>query len=107
MLNRNLKWEMLHPRMTVEQLGFLSGFLSEDDPSPAREQIDTNYQHGGGWRKMEGFVLRDDNSIRYPGDPPLVPLASTKLRDELIIYFAHDWVAIIQPDRSFEVARID
>jgi len=42
-----------------------------------------------------------------PGDPPFKPLAQAKLRDELIVLYEADFVAVIQPDRSFEVARMD
>jgi hypothetical protein len=88
-------------------LGFLPMFLSDDDPRPAREQFDTNYQHGGGWRPMQKFTLQGDNSLQYPGDPPLRPYAQVILRDELILVYPHSWVVIKQQDGSFEVARMD
>lgn len=100
-------WAMLHPQMTMEHLGFLPSFLSELNPMSAKVQIDANYRHGGGWRSIKEFRLNADNSIKYPGDPVLKPLAMTKLRDETIIFYDCAIVAIIQPDRSFEVARID
>lgn len=102
-----IKFKMLHPRMTEDALGFLPDFLSERDPRSAREQIDTNYRHGGGWSPMPKWQLRPDNSIRYPGDEILQPLASAKLRDEEIFFYNHAWVCIKQPDGSFEVARCD
>lgn len=101
-----IDWELLHPRMTYEHLGFLPDFFSEHDPRPAKEQINSNYRFGG-WQKFDGFKLGADNSLKYPGDPSLEPLAQAQLRDELIILYQSSWVAIIQPDRSFEVARID
>jgi len=88
-------------------LGLLPEFLDPNDPRPAKEQIDSNYSHGGGWRPLKGFEINSQNRIVYPGDPPLRPVAVAKLRKELIIVHEMDWVAIIQPDRSFEVARID
>lgn len=101
------KWTMLDPRMTRDHLGFLPMFLNEDDPRPAKEQIDAHYQHGGGWRSMKGFKLTGSLGLSYPGDPILKPLASTHLRDETILFYMSAIVAIIQKDRSFEVARID
>lgn len=107
-----IEWEMLHPyqKMTTEQiawrLGYLPYFLSEADPRSAREQLNANYKFGG-WRPFPGFELGADNSLNYPGDPPEFPLAQAKLRDELIVLYPHDWVAVIQPDRSFEVCRMD
>jgi hypothetical protein len=102
-----MTWLTLDKRVTAEHLGLLPGMLLEDDPRPAREQLDANYQHGGGWDPFPGFTLRQDNWLTYPGDPPTRPLAMTMLRGELIVFYEHDWVAIIQPDRSFEVCRMD
>jgi hypothetical protein len=100
-------WEMFHPQMTEGHLGYLPGMLSERDPRSAREQINANYAHGGGWSPMAGFKLGAHNRLHYPGDPALEPLAQTWLRDELIILYDHSWVAIVQRDRSFEVSRLD
>ena len=99
-------WE-LSPGVTPEHLGILPGFLSELDPDPAWKQIDKNYGHGGGWRPFQGHVLQDDMSLKYPEDPPLHPLAHTKLRDEIIVFYECEWLVIIQPDGSYEVARVD
>lgn len=100
-------WEFLHPEMTLDHLGSIPSFVDDHDPRPAREQIDTAYKWAGGWRVFPGHTLGADNSLKYPGDPPLYPLAQTRLRDELIVFYPHAWVCIIQPDRSYEVARID
>jgi len=102
-----MTWALLDSRMTPEHLGLLPGMLDPADPRPAREQFDANYQHGGGWDPFKGFTLRADNSLSYPGDPPTKPLAMTTLRDELIVFYQYSWVAIIQPDRSFECCRMD
>lgn len=90
-----------------DYLGFIPDMLSEADPRPAREQLDTGYAHGGGWRPFPGFELRPDNSLKYPGDPAMKPVASAQLRDELILVYPYAWVAIIQPDRVFEICRMD
>lgn len=102
-----IQFEFLHPEMTDEHLGFLPLMLDERNPAPAREQLDAGYQHGGGWNPFQGFTLTDANELTYPGDPAYTPLAQAKLRDELIVFYDHSWVAIIQPDRSFEVCRMD
>jgi hypothetical protein len=98
---------MRHPRATWDHIGMIPYWLSADDPRPAAEQLDGNYGHGGGWRPFEGFRLLDDDSLKYPGDPPLRPIAEMKLRRELILIYQHAWVAIIQPDRTFEACRMD
>ncbi len=100
-------WYMKHPQATPEMLGFIPEFLNEDDPRPAKEQIDSNYGHGGGWHPLPGWTMLPDGNISYPGDPPCLLLAETKLRDETIRVYQYAWMAIIQPDGSFEIARLD
>ena len=99
-------WIMKHPMATPDMLGYLPQFLSERDPRPAREQFDDNYRNGGGWRPFKGFVMHD-NGLKYPGDPLMPLLAETKLRDETIRFYLSSWVAIVQPDGSYEIARMD
>ena len=101
-----VEFELLHPDATCAHLGCLPSFLSEQDQAPAREQFDRNY-HFGGWKPFKGFELGEDNSLFYPGDPALTPVAQYRLRNELIVFYNYAWVAIIQPDRSFEVCRMD
>jgi hypothetical protein len=86
-------------------LGFIPDFLSETDPRPAKEQFDSNYI--GGWRNAKGFQLDDDNALTAADDPPLEPLAKCYFRDEMILFYRHSWVAIVQRDRTFEVSRMD
>lgn len=89
-------------------LGFIPQFLDESDPRPAREQLDANYSHGGGWVPIEGFTLDPSHeTLRYPGDPPYRAVAGTTLRNETVVVFERSWVAVIQPGGSFEVARMD
>jgi hypothetical protein len=102
-----IRFTLLHPKMTQEHLGFIPEMLDERDPRPAQQQLDAGYQHGGGFDPFVGFTLHADNSLTYRNDPPLRPLALTLLRDELIVYYRHSWVAIIQPDRRFVAARMD
>jgi hypothetical protein len=100
-------WEMLHPAMTLDHLGFLVNWLDDYDPRPAKDQFNENYQHGGGWYPFAGFKLNPDNSLSYPGDPPLRPLAQCQFRNELVVFYEHSWVAIIHKDRYFEACRLD
>ena len=99
-------WEFLDPRVTPAHLGYIPAWLSYDNPKSAREQINDGYRFGG-WSPFKGFRLAGDNSLHYPGDPPMSPLAQAWLRDELILFYPHSWVGVVQRDRSFEVARID
>jgi hypothetical protein len=93
-------------RGDFETLGYLPAFLNEDDPRPAKEQLDANYQHGGGWRNQPGFTMKG-RSIQYPGDPPMIPVAYTMLREETIRVYPYAYVCIVQPDGSFEICRMD
>lgn len=100
-------WTLLQRHVTPEDLGLLPGMLDAEDPRPAREQFDAHYQHGGGWRPMLGHKLIEDYLLKYPGDPPLEPIAISQLRDETIVLYPYAFVAIVQSDHSFEVARMD
>lgn len=102
------RWVLLHPQANQEMLGYLPGFLDAGNPAPAKEQLDRNYRHGGGWNPFKGHKMSKDKlELRYPGDPPMRAIGVTTLRDETIIMYESGWVAIIQPDGSYEVARMD
>jgi len=95
--------------MTIEALGpYLPYFLVIEDERKAAEQFNERYKFGG-WRPFgqDKFSMTTTGTLRYPGDPPLPPLAMTLLRDEKIFLYQSDMVAIVQLDRSFEVARMD
>jgi hypothetical protein len=96
------------PGITEEHLGFVPYFFSQHDGRPAKEQINEEYAHGGGWRPLEGWVFNEkDASIKYPGDPKLKPIAWTTLRDERLFFYDMAWLAVVQPDGSYEVGRLD
>ena len=104
-----LEFTLLNPRVTHSMLGLLPSFWSVDDPHPAREQAHINYAHGGGWTPIHQnkWSLNSDLLLTYKGDPAMRPLAKAQLRNEMIVIYPHAWVAIIQPDWSFEVSRMD
>lgn len=93
--------------------GIVPMFLCPDDPRPAKTQINEGYAHGGGWRKFDGFTALIDwndprgSQLDYPGDPPMLAKAYCCFGEELVILFVHDWCAIVQPDLSYEIARLD
>lgn len=103
-IDRLMSWENPH------RAGLLPQFLSVRDTRSAREQLHTAYAHGGGFQPFSGFLLEKDGpryALAYPGDPPMREVARAQLRDELIVLFQGAWVAVIQPDETFEVARMD
>jgi len=97
----------LDPRFDMEHLGYLTEFLNEEDPRPAREQYDANYEFGG-WSPMKGWAFDPKTlAITYPGDPPLKPFAFTALHGDVIFFYPHAQVMILHKDATFEVARMD
>ena len=107
----HMVWTLLHPSMTPDMLGFIPDFLSNDDPASAKEQINRNYSHGGGWRPFHGFEMKPDG-IQYPDDPLMPLLAQTVLhpdtdKPELIRFYLSSWVAVVQLDGSYEICRLD
>lgn len=97
-------WTLLHPKATYASLGYIPQFLNVDDPRPAKEQFQTNYI--GGWNPFQGFQ-KTPQGLKYPGDPLMVLIASTQLRQETITFYDGAWVAITQPDGSYEISRMD
>lgn len=89
--------------------GYIPQMLSLLDPRPAVEQLNENYAHGGGWHDFQGFTLvpGDEPKLTYPGDPPTHAIAYWELRDELIILFENSWVAVVQPNGSYRISRMD
>lgn len=103
-----LRFEMLIPVDPDAYLGSIPMFLSERDEDSAKQQLDKHYSHGGGWNPLEGWTLDlDSGVISYPGDPPLPPVAKAVLREETIYVYPHAWVAVVQKDGSYEIARMD
>lgn len=103
----------LRPGVSPAALGLIPAWLDDENPLPAREQLDAAYRHGGGWRPFKGFTLvRPSNDVRdwrlsYPGDPDYRVLAYTTLREEIVLMFPYSWVAIIHNGELYSVARLD
>jgi hypothetical protein len=97
-----------HPKANPElHLGLIPYFLDRNNPRPAAEQFD-DHSFGGGWRKTDPrWRMLPDGSIKYPNDPALPVLFEASLRDEVIRVYESAWVAIVQPDGSFQISRMD
>jgi hypothetical protein len=89
----------------MEMWGLIPSFLDDADPRPAKEQFNDRYISG--WRAQEGFKRGDDMSLRYPGDPPMKPLAIMLFRGERIYLYPFGYICIVQPGEAFEVCRMD
>jgi hypothetical protein len=94
---------------TPDMLGFVPEFFDEADPRPAREQVDANYAHGGGWYPMQKVTAVPEIpfAFHYPDDPVFYPMAVAKLRQEIIVLYVAGFLGIWQRDGSFEISRVD
>lgn len=90
-----------------EVWGIIPSFLDVNDPRPAQEQINERYISG--WNPApEGMKLEFLQMVlTYPGDPPFKCLGMMMFRDELLMMFQSEFVAIVQKDRSYKIARLD
>ena len=89
-----------------EDWGLIPSFLDDQDPRPAKDQINEKYV--GGWNSFKGFTFDPVvGTITYPGDPPYKPRSSILFRDEVLVIYDSAWVLILQPDKTWEVARLD
>lgn len=108
-----LLWAIVHEQATLEHFGFIPMFLHASDSRSAKEQINENYAHGGGWRPMlpEMKFIPGTNCfhpvLQYPGDPDFLEIGHTQIRNETVYLFTNAFVAIVQQDGSYEIARID
>lgn len=104
-----IQFRPLDPHFRPEHLGFIPHFLDERVPLPAWQQINDNYQHGGGWTSFKRHWNLDlaTMTLRYPGDPSMKPIAVADLRDEQIFIYPYSWVLILQANMQWDLARID
>lgn len=108
-----LHWEFLHPRCTIAHLGHIGALMRQDSTLTAAQQITRLYPFGG-WNptfrsKDSGCQLKHlgGGVMKYPGDPLQRPIAKAQLRDETIYVYDSEFWVIVQPDGSFEMARLD
>jgi hypothetical protein len=106
-------WGVLCPREDFhpDLVGLIPSFICETDPRPVTQQIDDNYQHGGGWRPLPGMTL-SPGLVLLGGDPePYRPIAITRLAERedqtLVIIFERGVTAVVEADGSYQVARLD
>lgn len=102
-----VEWIKKHPRTSLDTLGYIRFWLTEDNPASAKEQLHANYTHGGGWRPFKGHTMLPNGDLAYPGDPPRRLLWEAKLREELVRVYQDAWVAVIQPSGEYEICRMD
>ena len=75
----------------------------------AAKIFDRNYMFGG-WKPIvnERTTLDKETGVyKYPGDPAQRPLFKIEFNGEVIFGYRSEMWAIVQPDGSFEIARMD
>jgi hypothetical protein len=102
-------WVLKDPQAHIDMLGLIPYFIHDDDEDTAAKQFAKRYV--AGWKPRPGFIMKA-NSLIYTAnngdrDVPLRLIAEAKLRDETIRFYDSAWVAVVQPDGSFEVSRMD
>lgn len=88
-----------------DSLGAVPYMLEDGDERPAVAQFEGKY--GGGWDTMPGFALLDGVSLKYPGDPPMHPIATCMFRTDTVLVYPFGWVCVKHADMTFEVARMN
>jgi hypothetical protein len=103
-----LTYMPLHPRACGPvEWGFIPGWLDDNDPRSAREQLNEKYVYGG-WQPFQGFKKLDIKyGLHYPGDPVQYPFSMITFRNEKLLIYPGSWVCIVQEDKSWEVCRMD
>lgn len=118
MLNWRSTGHGMERGVTLDWLGLIPSMMSAYDPTPIAEQVDANYQHGGGWRPLKGWNMDEDYVLTYGNqeaedrDPPLHPLFMAEHDRgggvmEKVFFYDSAWVNVVQPDGTFEVSRMD
>lgn len=63
----------------LEVIGVIPYWLDIHHDYPADQAIHLNYAHGGGWHRLNGFVIDPSTGVlSYPEDPDLHPLIKYK-----------------------------
>jgi len=101
----------------IPAAGRLPFIFHDADPERAKEQIISRYAHGGGWHPFEGFTLHDSSrvgvaTLAYPDDPDTREVSRATLHEgeeneELLILFEYSWIAVVRPDGTYEITRMD
>ena len=107
-VQNGITWYSQRDAANHHHLGLIPSFLSAIDPRPAVEQFDERYRSGGGWHRFKGFRMLTSGDLHYTGDPNTRLLWEAALPNgETVRVYESAWVAVVQPDGSYEIARMD
>lgn len=94
----------------IRAWGLIPRMLNPNDKRGAAEQLNANYQHGGGYHHQDGFTVYFEDGLylaEYDGDPPWIEVGRVELGDETVVLFPHSYVAVVQNSGEFVIARMD
>lgn len=108
-----MKWTT---RYDPECLGILPAIIHPNSNQSAKEQIEVEYSHGGGYLPFGDGKFTLENwpeigraRLRYPGDPAFGEIARCVINatKETCILFDSELVAVVQYNGDFEIIRMD
>jgi len=104
----NLEIILRHPAAHIDMAGYIPGWLNKDNPKSLRDQLNDGYAFGG-FAPFKGFKMNKQEQLVYAGDPPQRPIVEFRSPNhkERVVVYEQAWVAVIYPDGSFEVCRMD
>lgn len=92
-----------------ELWGMIPNFIDPASEEPLKDQLDRSYICG--FKHQEGFTLRElsDGTYHalYEGDPPQIEVDRWEVCGQLLVLFPYAYVAAIEADGSYAVARMD
>jgi hypothetical protein len=114
-MGNNRRNAMQYSEWTNEEAaGMLPEILRPDDPRPVKEQLNDRYSHGGGFMASKGFTFKKEGdkailSYEIEDDDPEIyqEWSRSKVNDEELYLFDASFMAIVQPDGTYEVTRVD
>jgi hypothetical protein len=96
--------------------GTLLNAIRDDSEDDAITQLKRSYASVGGWRDFVGFKLGHKGKgfvLNYANDPPIMEVGRAILRNEFVVLFAYDWVAVLRAGTEnvsrvpMRVSRVD
>ena len=115
-----MSFTLTDPRYDLASLGLIPFMIDSDSPTPAGDQINSNYAHGGGFSEIKGFgklpgYYQDTNagpifSVQFPGDRRLHPIAYQHMprSNEMVVVYPSAFVGVFNlHNDTFKVTRMD
>ena len=100
------KYTELPNQVLNEMLGYIPSFLCYRTEDQTVKEALTKAYGFGELHEMTGGTIKD-MVYRYPEDPELYPLAEMTSRDTTVLQYQYGIVAILEPDGSVFVTRMD